>query len=81
MASNFGGMELNMMATGKQIKLMAKDSSILTMAIFTTENGLPIKHMDKELIHIQMEQGMMVNLLMINKMGMEKKLSLTVQNI
>jgi len=81
MASNFGRMEPDMMVTGKLIKLMGKDCSISSMAIYTMENGLPIKHKDMEFIHIQMELSMMVNLLRINKMDKEKKLSLTDQNI
>ena len=69
------------MATGQAIKPMAKVNSILSTATFTAENGLLIRHMDRELIHIQTELCMLGNLPTINRMATGKKLSLMVQNI
>lgn len=67
----YGLMGLSMRETGRMIKLMARESSIMPMETFMMGNGETIKLMEKEPIHMLMELLIKVIGLMTNKTAME----------
>lgn len=67
----YGWMGLSMKETGRMIKLMARESSIMRMETFMMGSGETIKLMEKEPIHMPMERLIKVTGLMTNKMDTE----------
>lgn len=66
-----GQMVLDMKASGKKTKLVAKENSIMLMVTLTMVNGVMIKQMGMGLIFMLMGQNMMVNGKMISKTASE----------
>lgn len=70
LVSKYGLMAPNMLDNGNIIKPMDKGLYIMLMEIFIKVNGLMIRLVDREHIHIKMVPNMLVSGKTINKMVM-----------
>jgi hypothetical protein len=76
MVSKFGPMDLNMMVSGKTIKLMEMENLFMLMGMYMMDNGRMIKHMGWDITCMQMERLIMEIGKMISNMERVLRLGL-----